>query len=1175
MADQQGSRLSRLSATFSRFNFPVDHNSLHLGISRSSSSLLLRDNIDSYAIVALIPESKAGKPGENRELFVCLHILNDDMVRRSISLCQVSEVPNTITLYSTEFFHKHYQISDAEDVYIRCVKVFPLTKVIFGSKSSQCYDWAKNHVFSTGLLVSACQQKVLVRNRDLFLAPVIPVFDSDDAYDLSNYLDLVALECEPVMQGVITVNTSIVITQMDEKEGEEQTADDRNKQFHKEQSMQGSSLFANDVQATTYNSLPEPRLVSEFALQLYDSASSLTLDTVFNSEISQLSTCSELLLRPVLVPKSATHESSMLNPMCMLEDQCEVSYRVGVTKTTLSRLHAFNGSWVLVSIPVISQADEDDRYSQASTEEKRGSISTLSKEELVQSKEEKKDNLDNMKQIDDKINLKEANTHLAQVFVIDQSKYTEPVDHPGLATHVPYELSCEDLSPEDNVVYLSPLLWFNLQEHPSTLIQPNAVVSIRLANKELESQQSITVSSCSISRSSQPHLATEIHLALVKSSDYPMTSNFDQAVKKHFSQTRVISLGDVIALQGQYFPEYTQDITEGVHMRLPLICYKVTKILPVVEGAASFLVNSLLTSVYQAGPVNSFIPVTMDVYLSSYYDPIWGSPMPAGIANYVDEVEELLLPYLVPRSQCNRLTPSILLTGPSSSGKSTAIKSVCRRLNMHYFPVSCYDLCGDTSASTEAKITNLAFKAGLCTPCILLMRNVHVVAKTRDGTSEDPRVIASLKDTIQSLVSTNQEWPIIVIATAPSSKSVAADLQCCFLHHIEMKTPIEEERTELLGALCQKLPLATDVDISHISKRTAGMVLGDLCALMSHTSRATLGRVVSACSVGTKLTLQEEKDVCAAGIQVHAADFETALDHLQATHADSIGAPKIPNVSWEDVGGLANVRAEILDTIQLPLQHPELFAAGLRRSGVLLYGPPGTGKTLLAKAVATECSLNFLSVKGPELINMYVGQSEENVREVFNRARGASPCVIFFDELDSLAPNRGRSGDSGGVMDRVVSQLLAELDGLHKSSDVFVIGATNRPDLLDSALLRPGRFDKLLYLGISEDRGSQVKILQALTRKFTLGGTIKLEGIAESCPTGLTGADFYALCSDAMLNAVKRKITQIQAGEPVTESQVVVEEEDFIAALQGLVPSVPEQELQHYKQIQQQFNQNV
>lgn len=198
-----------------------------------------------------------------------------------------------------------------------------------------------------------------------------------------------------------------------------------------------------------------------------------------------------------------------------------------------------------------------------------------------------------------------------------------------------------------------------------------------------------------------------------------------------------------------------------------------------------------------------------------------------------------------------------------------------------------------------------------------------------------------------------------------------------------------------------------------------------------------------------------------AGYSILAVDFERALAQARASFSASIGAPLIPKVSWDDVGGLVSVKADILDTIQLPLQHPEVFADGMKkRSGVLLFGPPGTGKTLLAKAVATSFSLNFFSVKGPELLNMYIGESEANVRRVFQRARDARPCVIFFDELDSVAPKRGNQGDSGGVMDRIVSQLLAELDGMSDGSgaDVFVIGATNRPDLLDPALLRPGRY---------------------------------------------------------------------------------------------------------------------
>ena len=223
-------------------------------------------------------------------------------------------------------------------------------------------------------------------------------------------------------------------------------------------------------------------------------------------------------------------------------------------------------------------------------------------------------------------------------------------------------------------------------------------------------------------------------------------------------------------------------------------------------------------------------------------------------------------------------------------------------------------------------------------------------------------------------------------------------------------------------------------------------------------------------------------------------------------------------------------RTPVLGTSRIAHWHPH-------HTGILLYGPPGTGKTLLAKAVATSCSLNFFSVKGPELLNMYIGESEANVRRVFQRARDARPCVIFFDELDSVAPKRGAHGDSGGVMDRIVSQLLAELDGISSSSsssggggdDVFVIGATNRPDLLDPALLRPGRFDRLLYLGVSETDEEQLRILQALTRKFRLDPALDLMEVARACPFNFTGADFYALCADALLKAMSRKAQEIDA----------------------------------------------
>ena len=211
-----------------------------------------------------------------------------------------------------------------------------------------------------------------------------------------------------------------------------------------------------------------------------------------------------------------------------------------------------------------------------------------------------------------------------------------------------------------------------------------------------------------------------------------------------------------------------------------------------------------------------------------------------------------------------------------------------------------------------------------------------------------------------------------------------------------------------------------------------------------------------------------------------------------------------------------------------------------------MFGPPGVGKTLLAKAVATECGMSFISVKGPELLNMYVGQSEENIREIFKRAQDAEPCIIFFDELDSLAPARGQTGDSGGVMDRVVSALLSELDGLERM-DVVVLGATNRPDLLDSALLRPGRFDKSIYIGTTSNPAEMLSILKALTRKLALAEDVELERVVAVLPGGLSGAELSSLVSRAALNAVDRVIeSEERRGEP--HGSFLVTLQDFLTA---------------------------
>lgn len=333
-----------------------------------------------------------------------------------------------------------------------------------------------------------------------------------------------------------------------------------------------------------------------------------------------------------------------------------------------------------------------------------------------------------------------------------------------------------------------------------------------------------------------------------------------------------------------------------------------------------------------------------------------------------------------------------------------------------------------------------------------------------------------------------------------------------------------------------------------------------------------------------------------------AQDFAEHLQTMEKAFGESFGAPKVPKVLWSDIGGLWKLKDEIQNSIGLPLKHVKLMGKSLRRSGILLYGPPGTGKTLVAKAVATECNLNFLAVQGPELLNMYVGQSEQNVREIFARARAAAPCVIFLDELDSLAPNRGVAGDSGGVMDRVVSQLLAEMDGLSTNKEnLFILAATNRPDLIDPALLRPGRFDKLLYVGPCVTADDKMSVLSAQTKKFQLDAGLQLEDVVDLLHLDLTGADMYSVCSNAWLVAVRRLVAESKKGkskECIIESRgfilmivvilvsegtqvdtsslksgdVLVKVVDFEAALEKFVPSISAKDMEYFHKLRTSFS---
>lgn len=622
-------------------------------------------------------------------------------------------------------------------------------------------------------------------------------------------------------------------------------------------------------------------------------------------------------------------------------------------------------------------------------------------------------------------------------------------------------------------------------------------------------------------------------------------------------------------------------------------------------GELGCWVDSAVTRLTQTGLEHARIPdVSGFLIPEGAQDPDGNAPDGTVRGNHRAHTQLLGLSQaaLMPQALTFDIPISMLLKGSRGIGKFTTAMQVAQHLGMHVFEVNCYDFLGENDTKTEGFLRARFEQATSCSPCVLVMRHLEAFSQTTQPAEpgKDPAVVNVIKELFQDLYGSWRltGYPILVFGTTTEPGRVPPNLVSCFKHEVDFEAPGEAERSAILSSLLSSKQLAPDVSIIDLARRTAAFVAGDLASLVIRTSYAAITRVMQAVGGGFN-----SNDIFSAGVSLTNADFEIAMDEARSSYSQNIGAPKIPNVSWDDVGGLADVKADILDTVQLPLEHPELFASNLKkRSGILLYGPPGTGKTLLAKAVATSCSLNFFSIKGPELLNMYIGESEANVRRVFQRARDARPCVVFFDELDSVAPKRGAHGDSGGVMDRIVSQLLAELDGIASSSssgDVFVIGATNRPDLLDPALLRPGRFDRMLYLGVSDTHLAQLRILQALTRKFRLDPVLDLASVARECPLNLTGADFYALCADALLKAMSRTAEEIDARiatlnaqpsatqqwpSPLTpqyylaematpeEIAVVVSADDFAAALHELVPSVSQAEMTRYAEIRERFS---
>jgi len=525
----------------------------------------------------------------------------------------------------------------------------------------------------------------------------------------------------------------------------------------------------------------------------------------------------------------------------------------------------------------------------------------------------------------------------------------------------------------------------------------------------------------------------------------------------------------------------------------------------------------------------------------------------------------------------------VLIHGPSGCGKTLLAQVLAGEYGVPLVRVSAPEIIGGLSGESEERLRLLFEESKQLAPCILFIDEVDAISSKRESASKDMerRIVAQFLSCMDTLsLAEFSISPVIILGATSRPDTLDPSLRRAgrFDRELELGAPNERGREEILRSLCRNLSVDSQLDYSYISRRTASYVGADLASLITAAATAAVSRFQKESSLTDDSSMTDSfvpiPESKLESILIKPEDFEVALGKTQPS-ALREGFTTVPDTSWNDIGSLENIREELEMSVLEPIHHPERFEAlGLNRpAGVLLYGPPGCGKTLLAKAIARESGANFISIKGPELLNKYVGESERAVRRVFQRGRASAPCIIFFDELDALAPRRGgfssldseSFGGSSGASERVVNQLLTELDGVEARSQVFVIAATNRPDMIDPAMLRPGRLDKLLFVPLPDKYGRKA-ILETLTRKMPLADDVSLESIAFHAQTeGFSGADLSALVREAATESLRSTV--------IEETFLKVKVEHFEKALKKIRPSVSSHDSKMYFQMQGSFSQ--
>ncbi len=521
-----------------------------------------------------------------------------------------------------------------------------------------------------------------------------------------------------------------------------------------------------------------------------------------------------------------------------------------------------------------------------------------------------------------------------------------------------------------------------------------------------------------------------------------------------------------------------------------------------------------------------------------------------GLKNEVQKIREMVeLPMRHPElfDKIGVEAPKgVLLYGPPGTGKTLLAKAVAGETNAHFISLSGPEIMGKHYGESEERIREIFTQAEENAPSIIFIDEIDSIAPKRDEVSGEleKRIVSQLLTLMDGMKSRGK---VVVIAATnrPDSIDPALRRPGRFDREIEIGIPDDEGRFDILSIHTRGMPIDEKVDLKQIAKTTHGFVGADLEVLAKEAAMKSLRRVLP------EIDYDEEKisSEILEKIQITNDDFRDALKEVSPSALREVQV-QVPNVSWDDVGGLDELKEELKEAVEWPIKYKDAYDYADVESpkGILLHGPPGTGKTLIAKALAKMTESNFISIKGPELLSKWVGESEKGVREIFRKARQAAPCIIFLDEVDALVPRRGSGGSDSHVTENVVSQILTEIDGLEELNNVLIIGATNRLDIVDEALLRPGRFDRIIKVPNPDEKGRQ-HIFEIHTKNKPLGSDVKISEIVK-LTDNFSGAEIAAVANRAAITALKRYVS----GKSKSVKEIKISQQDLIDAVDKVKP---------------------